>query len=389
LEVDITGGAANGRVGDALQYAIALRNTGATAATGVVVNVQYDNGLQTPADAENTGQVTWPRRGSSTTVAAGGRVDVPALPFTINKSGRQCVRVTVTYNEGSPVTRESCVAVAEAAPAREPRIEVSIEAPAANAKGKSSLFKVRVKNAGEIALTNVDLYEEYPPDLLQVRVNDPNAQVVNGTVHRVIPRLDVGQARDFQTECLCLQETRRASVIARAVAQTDPPSVQVSSANEAVFEIGPPGGAAGAGPGPGGVLPPAGARTGLSTKISFSQATVQAGARLTCEISVTNLSPVGDRNVVLAVGFPQDDPPTITPDVTRVEGPQGVTAELRGNLLTFSRLPALGPNETAIYKIPINANKPGIVPVTAKAVSDAVSTPAEWTQNLEIVPRRT
>ena len=386
VEAEIQGGAQQANVGDRVPYTIVLRNIGTAAITGGKIVVQFDDGLLQEFDSQGTRRIESPQEGQTLTLGAGETRNLP-LTFDVVKPGRQCVQLTVTYNEGPPINKEACVAAAAAAEQRQPRLEVTVAGPAAAEKGKTAVFNTSVRNTGQLPLVNIDLYEEYPPAQLHIQSIDPRVQINDGTIHRVIPRLEVGQVKEFETECLCIQETARCTVIARTVAQSDPPTVQIIPADEHVFRINPVGAAVAPGLGPGGVFPPAaGARPGLSTKINFSQATVQAGARVTCEITVTNLSTVADRNVKLEVGFLQDQP-KVAPDVTRPELPAGVTANLQGDLLTFSAIPVLGPGETATFRFPINANEPGIVSLRAKAASDSLATPVVEERDLEIARR--
>jgi hypothetical protein len=288
--------------------------------------------------------------------------------------------VTVAHAEGAPVSKRLCITAVEAPPEREGRLVVNIEAPPTAEQGQTVLFKITVKNDGQTALVNITTREEYQPAVLQPMPADRSVEVVSGTITRHIPRLDIGQSRQFEVQCLCRQSTRVVSVV-RASAQTDPPTRTLETAAEHELVIAPAGHQPGAGTGQ---APPGAAVSPLAVRVSFGNPQARVNARATTEILVKNNSTIAQRDVNLRVAFP----PEVTPDVTSAEGPQNATVQLKEGFVVFSPLATLAPGETVLYRIPMNPTQVGIVPVTAQVISRTVTQPVEHTENLEILGNR-
>jgi uncharacterized repeat protein (TIGR01451 family) len=365
-------------VNGTVNTSISVKNVGGSPATGIKILDVYPAELSSPADPQRNLQIEAKLR--SNTLAPNEEKQLPPLSFNVIKAGRHCQTITVTYDQGPPVVQQTCVTATDAAPTRQAAVDVTMTGPAQMAVGETREFIVTVKNPGPMALVNIDVTEEYPTQFMTATPTAAGEQAVSGVIRHRIDRLDAGQVREFRTRGLATQATSRARPLVSVVAQSDPPTAQVTKAAEVVVQIGPPTGAA----------PPAGANpaanSGLSVRVGFAlpQPSIQAGARTTCEVTVSNLAPVADGNVALKIVFPAG----VTPDVTAIQGPPGVSPQLRGNELTFTPLATLGPKEQVLYRIPINTTAPGAAEIVAGVYSRNAPTVTSNTGKLEIVGGR-
>jgi uncharacterized repeat protein (TIGR01451 family) len=370
LEFDVAA-PSQAQVGSRLRTTLTIRNVGDAPATNVVVTDDFDAGLIFPIDPSQN-----KIRNPSIGTIGPRETRTLDIELDVSKAGQLCQRFTVEYAEGQPVAKQVCVNAVAAAPEREARLRVSIDGPAQVAQGQMITFRVVVKNEGQTALVNIRTEEEYPTAILQPQPTDANVDVVSGRIVRTIPRLEVGQQKEFLVPCRTLQATRDAAVI-RGRAETDPPSAAIENADEHDFEVVPAAGQPAPGPG----APPAAGAAARSGVVSSITPTINMGARSRIEVTVRNAAQQADSNVALRVYFP----PNVTPDPLMAEGPPTTAAPtIREGALVFQPLPSLPAGETVRYVIPISATQPGVVDVIAQAVSKNAPQPISHTLSLEI-----
>ncbi len=376
IEIEISG-QPQVQVGGQAVFEITMRNTGNAPATNVVLTDRFDPGFSSQRDPnrnlnlENRGQPT----------LAPGDSKTLTVTFNVLTAGDLCHDVTVTCAEGVTISKRACVKAVQPAPQRTAAMKVEKDGPLQGVQGQTVLFTITVKNVGELPLVDINLLDEYPPTLLQPRPTEQNIQVVSGTIRRTIPRLEVGQQQRYEVPCVCLQPSRDVNTLARAQAQTDPPSAApIETADDHTLEILPARNAAAPPAGPAA----SGAAGTLSVQTVFYNRQARVGARATCQITVANLSDTPDEQVQLRVIFP----PELTPDPTAVQAPPGVRAEVVGNELRFTPIAQLRKEEKQAYLIPMNALQPGVVDVTAQVISRNVPLPGvSKVERLEIVGR--
>jgi uncharacterized repeat protein (TIGR01451 family) len=123
---------------------------------------------------------------------------------------------------------------------------VSKDGPLQGSVGQAVLFRVTVKNDGQLPLTNIRVLDEYPPALLTIKPpDDLTVQISSGVVARTIDRLEVGQQRSFDIEATCVQPARPVipAPLVRVTANTDPPTGALEMVDDHAFEIHQRGGA--------------------------------------------------------------------------------------------------------------------------------------------------
>lgn len=375
IEIEIRGPSSQVQVGGQAVFEITMRNTGNAPATNIVLTDRFDPGFSYQKDQQRNLNLEY--RGTPT--LAPGEAKTLTVTFDVLQSGKLCHDVTVTFAEGTATPKRACVDALQPAPQRTATMKVQMDGPIEGVVGQPALFTITVKNTGETPLVDVDLTEEYPTTL-QPRPAEQNVQVVSGKIRRTIPRLEPGQQKQFEVSVLPLQPTGEAYALVSATAQTDPPrAAPIPTADDHKMEILPARSAAAPPAGPAA----AGAAGTLSVQTSFF-GTARAGARTTFQVTLANRAATPDEQVQLRILFP----PELTPDVSSTQMPPGVQAEIVGNELRFTPIASLRAGDPAAFMIPMNANQPGRVEVTAQAVSRNVPLPgASKTELLEISSR--
>lgn len=362
--------------GGVANLVMVIRNTGNAPATQVAVRDRIDQGLMYPPNP-NSSEIDFTGVG---TVLPGEQKE-RTIQFNVMQAGRLCHRATVTSAEGAQDTAEFCVTASQAREERTGHMTVSKDGPLQGFVGQSVLFRVTVKNDGQLPLTNIRILDEYPPALLAVKPPaDLTVQIANGVVARTIDRLEVGQQRSFDIEATCVQPARPVipAPLVRVTANTDPPTGALEMVDDHAFEILPARGPAAAVEGA-----PAGApAANLGVSVLLLNPTARVGTRATCQVTVANKTTVNDENVAVRVTFP----PQLTPDVQRLITPPGVQGTLQGNQLTFTPIATLRPGEPVSYTIPMNVNASGIVEIVAGALSKNAPNGASFAASQEIIP---
>lgn len=359
-------------VGQQVRSLVTVRNLGDAVATNVRLNVKFAPGLSHLSDTDNAHEINSDDMGP---IAPGGVSQPLALTFDVVKAGALEYHVTASCAEGSV---QSAGAKVNAKPAPQealPGLRVTKDGPLQAIVGETTPFIVTVRNTGDTTLTNITIVDEYQAQL-RPKPPTPDAEIVQGALRWVIPQLRPGETKRFDIDVYCADQSLRAMTKVEATAQTA--SGLIRNADEHSIEIKP---ATGTPPAAGGGPPPAGADSPLRIRVAPNDATVRATTRTIINVRVQNASAVPDSQVRVLVLFP----PELTPDLTAIQPTDGVRAQAVQGGIEFTPIVEARPNEMFDFQIPVNANRPGVVTVVAKALSTRVPRPVEHSATIEII----
>jgi uncharacterized repeat protein (TIGR01451 family) len=367
LELEISG-ESQAQVGGQTRFEVVIRNQGSAAATGIVLHDRFDPGLSHPMDLHQEQEIENAGIGS---LAAGDSLTIP-LEFGVLSSGRLCHDVTVRCSEGVEVTKRGCVDAVQPPPRGQPGLSVDKVGPRQTRVGDIALFKVVVKNTGEVPLTNLEVVDEYDRSLSPQPLRQ-GFEIVNGRIVWQIPRLEVGASETFEVQCTCQAAANSACGLVKVT--DDSGLMMVDDACVEVRDVeGAGGGGSAIGPDLDGTL-----RLAI---VAFSDP-VRASQRATYQILVKNRAQTPELQVQLRVVFP----PELAPDVAAITNSANVRSSMVGNELRFDPIAQVRPDEDLEFLIPVDVLKPGVVNIVAQLASQAVTTPVEKTQRVEIIGR--
>lgn len=377
LDMEIHGND-TGQVGGEARFEVIIRNTGDSAATGLVLADRFDAGLRHPGD--NLGTRTIDKRLSIT--LAPGQSHTEFITFEIVGAGNLCHDVSIRSAEGAEAAKRACINVPMRDLEQQPGLEVNKDGPRLSTVGETVLFTLSVKNTGAVPLTNIEILDEY--DIaLGAKPRTPGAEEIRNPDNRPrfmwrLPRLEVGEVKRFEVDCTCRAPKQRACSIASVTASAANAGGLIPTADEHCMEINEPF-APGAG-GPSNVVPPAVAgAAGLRLSISPYNPKPIVGSRATYQFFVENGSSTPDEQMQLRVTFP----PELIPDMQTVQA--DVAAKLEGNQLVFNPVAMIRANERLSFTVTTSVLRAGIVNVTAEAVSAKFPDGIRKTEQVEIV----
>ena len=370
LDVQVYG-EAQSQVGSSTRFQVVIRNQGNAEATGIVLTDRYDQGLSHSERADRTMTLKNDQVGS----LAPGQSRSLDLTFNVTKSGRLCHEVSVSCTEcsgESPAKGTGCVNVPVPQPTGQPNLDVKKDGPRLVREGDVALFKISVRNTGEVPLNNLLVVDEYDRSLSPQPVGAGH-EIVNGNIQWRIDRLEVGQSRTFEVNCTCLRAVANACGLVKV---TDDSGLM--RVDNHCLEIEPRGERAA-------VVPGAEAATGETLKVLISPTTTQprAQARTTIFVYVDNKSTRPEKQVQLRIQFP----PELTPDVTTMTNNANLRGRFEAGILTFDPVAELRNPERLAFTIPMSANQPGFVNIVAEARSSSTPQPVSHSVRLEILNR--
>lgn len=348
------------------RFEVVIRNQGSAPATGIVLHDRFDPGLSHEMDRRSQ-EIENTRVGS---LAAGESLTIP-LVFDVLGSGRLCHVVTIRCNEGAEATKQACIDAVQPAPQGQPGLEVKKDGPRQSRVDDIALFRVVIKNTGDVPLTNLEIVDEYDRSLSPLPTRQ-GYEIINDNIVWRVPRLEVGASETFEVQCTCLAVAERACGLVKV---TDDSGLVLM--DEKCVEVLPRLGseaAAGVGPAFGGTL-----RLAI---VAFSDS-VRAGTRANYRFLIENKAQTPEQQVQLRVFFPAE----LTPDVIAMTNSANVRGTLVGNELRFDPIATVRPAERLEFLVPVSINKPGVVNITAQLTSQAVTTPVEKTERVEILGR--
>jgi uncharacterized repeat protein (TIGR01451 family) len=305
-------GPANAVVGVPITYEITLKNPGSGPATNVVLSDDFDQGLEHETRAN-------PVELRVGTLGAGETKTIP-LTLTPRRVGLLVNRVTATADGNLKAQSQHPVTVQEA------KLTLTKTARAtAGFVDRPAVFDIEVTNPGDVALNNVVVRDQLPPDLAYTEASE-GGQLVSGQVVWNMGMLQPRQKRTVNVTARCVRIAPRAVNVALATAD---PGLQVQA--EAAIEIrGVPA-------------------FGMDVKTSTNP--VEVGAKTTYTIRVTNQGSLpGDKVEILAV-VPQQM------QVLNANGPS--TPRIDGQRVVFPPMDGLAPQQTWTYTVEVKALQPG------------------------------
>ncbi len=369
LQLEIRGDP-TAQVGKQIRFQVLIRNSGNAPATGIVMNDRFDPGLSHLGDGDRSLQI----ENTGVGQLAPGEQRALFLTFDVLKAGQLCHDVTVTSLEGARDQRRACITATAPPPQLQPGLDVIKDGDRLKNVGETALFTVVIKNTGQVPLINVQVVDEYN-GALQPRPPGPLYQTLNGRVLWQYQRLEVGESKKVEIECLCLQPSPQACSLVKVTADVEgAASGLVKVANHCVeIAAGPSRSAPGAAAAP--------LQANLQMEILSFANPARAGSRATYQIVVKNTAATADEQVTLKVQFPQE----LTPDISTVQAT--VRWRAVGNELHFEPVATLRPGEKLPFTIPVAVNRAGQVQIHAILVSRNVPQGIMKTETVEIVGR--
>lgn len=359
-------------VGGQAQFRVVIRNNGNAAATKVMLRDKFPNGLQPtiplpPSRDLETDQVGTLAPGQSRTVN---------LTFNVTQPGYLCHTVNVTCDEFSATetaTADGCVTAIQPEPRGRADLKVNHDGPVMANQGDTALFKIVLRNDGDVPLTNLLVVGDYK-DPLQPVPQPGKYEIVNGSVRWQINRLEVGDTETLEVPCNCLRPFAEACAL---VTVTDDSGLM--RVDDHCVEIAPRGGGTG-------VVPGGGAAQDGTLRLAISpyNDTVRALTRIRIPFYIENSASTPEQQVQLRIQFP----PELDPDLSELTNRAGLRASRdANNIVTFDKLAELRPQERIEFQIPIDVKNSGTVDIIAELRSQAVTNPVVKTQRITIINR--
>lgn len=364
--------------GGAARFRVRVANAGPSPASNVALSVRFDAGLSHLRDVRRDLEIENPNIGRIDP----GQTWEGFLTFDLLRAGRQCIVATAASQETTSAPEEICVEVSQPRPQAVARVQIEKLGPAMATAREVELFRVRVQNTGEVALTNVEIVDEYPAAFLRPQSTGGGApaQIVDNKVVWRLERLEPQQSRTFEVEALAVQATRigPSTTTATVSANHAETGELLRSSNEHSLEIRPALGGA-----PPGDAAAAAGPLRVNIQPIGASGPLRKQTRTRYRITVTNRGQQTDNNVELRVVFP----PELAPDPATIQGPPGVQFEKTGNALQFTALNGFRPTEEATYWIDATAVAAGTGRVVVQARSANQTKVLQAFEDVEVIDR--
>ncbi len=356
LDLEITGDP-NVQVGGTARFELVIRNTGTGQATGLVIRDQFDPGFSHLRDPDRNLEIENQLPGT----LGPGETRSIFLTFDVLKPGELCHDVTVTCAEGVRAIDRACVNAAAPLPQNRPAVEITKQGPRQATVGETKLFATVVRNTGSVAVTNLQVVDEYDQFLTATPFTE-GSRVENNRLVWTIPRLEPGDSRRFETQVLCRAPAAQACSTVRVVGD----GVQTGDRQcvEVLQALGTGGG-----------------QSTLRLSITPYLLEMRQNSRTTVDVQLANRGAMSDRNVQLRVIFT----PELVPDANLIRA--DVASSVVGNEVRFNPVSELRPNEPLRFSIPIDAFSTGVGTITAEAVSANVPQPISESVQIEVINR--
>jgi uncharacterized repeat protein (TIGR01451 family) len=314
-------------IGQPVTFTITLTNTGAVPASGIMLNADFDKGL------EHDTKVNLVELGLAS-LGAGETKNIP-LMLTPRTPGLLKVHVVVTADGGikREVTRTLNVARAQVA--------LSMTGPRARYVDQNVTWEIRVVNPNDLPLANVEARVELPSEVTFVNATELG-QFVNGQVVWNVGNMGPKEQRVLQVVARCLRASP--SVTSRATVQADGGLVEKAGAQLEILGI------------------PA-----FNMEITKVGDPVAQGGRITYKVVVTNRGSLPANAVALTV--------SVTPQlqIIRGDGPKPPRAEQLK--LIFPAMDGLQPGQSFTYTIDAQGVQPGDARFRAELTTSTLPTP--------------
>ncbi len=378
------------QVGGTARFEFVLRNTGDTAATGIILRDEFDLGLTNVGDSlgQNTIQTN---PGTIPDIAAGSSYSL-FQTFGVQKPGRLCQNVTVTYNGTSPATARYCIDVPQPQVQRQGRLLVTKQGPVSANVNQTATFTLSVRNVGDAPLLNVEVVDSYDAELQAQPIS--GAELFNGNLRWRIPRIEPNDTWQQRITCLCRAAKSQVCGTVLVTADTGTPVPALTSSDTHCLDIlAPP---ANVTPN---VVPPqeddqplvvpptdgAAAQVnpnGLSMEIVLFSNPVTAGTGTRFQITLKNNATVVDQQVRLSVQFPAE----LRPDVAAFQQDNNLRAQLNNNgELQIDPIRTLRNDEKLDLRFRCNVLQPGVRNIVARLQSNNMPEPIQVSKEIRIL----
>lgn len=317
----VKNGPPDGIVGVPIAYQITVTNNGTGPATNVVLNDNFDSGLEHESHSNplvlNLGNL-----------GAGETRQVP-LNLTPREPGRFVNRVKATADGGLTDQAEHWVVV------RKAQLKIEKTGPVARYVDRPAEWKITVTNEGDVPVANVTIRDQLPPELSYTSASD-GGQFADGYVTWNIGTLAAHQQRTVQLVTRCVKISPRALNVAVATAD---PGIRVQA--EAGIEIrGLPA---------------------LRLEVIDIGDPAEVGSSVTYKIEVHNQGSLPGRQVQIVATVPPEM------QIVKTNGP--TNAVVTGQEVNFPPVDSLPEKQTLNYEIEVKTLKPGDVRFTVKMYS--------------------
>ncbi len=226
------------------------------------------------------------------------QIDQFAVSFIVRGTGQICHVIEATAPGGHYAQRQVCITASQASVVTQPDMSVNKIGPQAASVGQNVQFTTVVTNTGNVPLTNVRVDDAYPAGLVPKEASpgsDSAAFAATGRLVWVIPKLNVGEVKQFEVLCSCSQPV--ASATSRATVTCDQGITKTGDATIAIRAA--EGGATIV---PGAPVTPEGQ---LKLRIVELGDPIRVGEATNYELQIENDRTVSDYNVVLRVELPE------------------------------------------------------------------------------------
>lgn len=381
------------QVGGEVRFEVVMRNSGDAPATGIVVRDEFDQGLTHLNDTLRQ-NVIQTDPGKVADIAPGDSRSL-FLTFGVQKSGRLCQRLSVTYDGATqPATATECITVAQPQVQQQGQLQVTKQGPRQRNVGETAMFTLSIRNVGNAPLTNIEVVDTFDPELQPQPEGD--AELRNGSLFWRIPRLEVGGTWRRDINCRCAAAKLEACGTVSVTAETGGLTPAIVKAERSCTEIRPrlqnivppvtPPKGGNVQPN---VVPPADggnnpANTGgLAMEIISFANPVRAGTQTSFQIAIRNNVATSDQQVRLRVLFPAE----LTPNVAAIQNDANVRAQFSNGELLFEPIAEVRPNERFTFLIPCTVLQPGVRNITAQLVSQNMPLAIQEVKEIQILSR--
>jgi uncharacterized repeat protein (TIGR01451 family) len=331
-------GPASATLGGAVEYRIMVSNPGTGPATGVVLNSQFDAGLEHESQRNQV-------EAQLGTLAPAEMQTLP-LTLTARQAGALTNVLTLRADGGLSESARHTVTV------KQPTVSLRNSGPAWRYVGRPAEWSIVVQNTGEVPLTNLVIRDVLPPELTFQAASEggiAQGDNVTWTIDALVP----GAERTLTVTTLCRSIAPHAVTVASA---TPAPGIEIKA--EAATEI-----------------------RGLPVvrmKVADRDDPVEVGKTTSYRIDVTNEGSLPAEAVEVVA---------VVPDEMRVGETNGPTAaKVEGQRVTFPPVASLAPGQIAAYTIEVEARKAGTVCFRAELTTSTLTKPLAEEQCTSILP---
>jgi uncharacterized repeat protein (TIGR01451 family) len=338
LKVTING-PTSGAVGAPLNYQITVANTGSAPVENVLLQAQFDPGLEHEKKA-NPLNLGIGKLGPQES-------QVRELILTPKQVGQFKTVVTATADGGLTDRAEAVVTV------QQPQLTLAIDGPTKRYMTRPAEFTLTVGNSGDVQLNNVVVRNALPPELAFVSAGQ-NGQLAGNDVVWNVGALGPRERKVLQLTTNC--QKLSPSAVQQAVAMADGVQVQAKAAIEI---LGTPA---------------------FNLEVKDIGDPVQVGNKLTYEIKATNPGSLVAKGVEIKAFVPKE---------MRILQTTGASKEsIAGQVVTFEKMD-LNAGQSAIYRIEVQADNvgPGDVRFRVELNAANLTTPIVEEEPSKITPK--